>query len=93
MIIYFARDGQLCYLESESGNFEDNHQSFMEAMKHSELAFVEKGNHFKVIRSRFVQDMTDKIYFDIKYLFLDAECGIIGKVRATPYTLGTFTNN
>lgn len=91
MIIYFAKDGQLCYLESETENFSEKPQEFMEAMKHSQLAFVEKGNHFKVLRSRFKAEMVDKVYFDIKYLFLDAECGIIGKVRATPYTLGTFT--
>jgi len=90
MIMYFARNGVLCYLETENDHFGDKYDQFMDAMKYADLVFMETGQNYKVIKSRQNASMTNTIYFDIKYLFLDAECGIIGKVRAQPYNIGTF---
>ena len=92
MIMYFARHGVLCYLETENDHFGDKYEQFKDAMQYADLVFMETGQNYKVIKSRQNLSMVNTVYFDIKYLFLDAECGIIGKVRAQPYTIGSFIN-
>lgn len=82
-MLFLAKDGVLAHTESPM-------ISVSEGVKSADLVFFQVGSVFEVSKSRQNPSMQGKIYFDIKYLFLDAECGIIGKVRSEPYTESLF---